>query len=368
MPPSRTRRACDLRMVRSRLSFIIPPLLLSLGTAGCAAAATRPAPMVPVERQAYAMGTTLTLAGEARSRAAGLEALEAGLAALAQVEDLLSTWRDDTPLAALNRAPVGEPAVIPPALLEILLRVREAWQRTGGAFDPAVGHLVAAWDLRGKGRTPGSDELARARQATGLHLLLLDPGAGTAVRQAPGPVLDAGGFGKGEGLARAAAALQEAGLRAWWIDFGGQVLVSGDGPGREVAIAHPDHRERSMGALRLRGLSAATSAGSQRPGHILDPRSGHPAPEFGSVTVVSADPFLADAASTALFVLGPEEGLDAARCLGVEALYLVRQGTGVVARATPGLHELITRLEAPLMVEPTPPTIAREEGPCVSLP
>ena len=119
------------------------------------------------------------------------------------------------------------------------------------------------------------------------------------------------------------------------------------GEPRVVEVADPGRRGRSVAELRLpEGMSAATSAGSERPGHILDPRSGRPAADFGSVTVVSRDPLRADAFSTALFVLGPEEGLALAEELeNLEALFLVRGAGGVRLRRTVGMGALLIHIE-----------------------
>jgi thiamine biosynthesis lipoprotein len=83
-----------------------------------------------------------------------------------------------------------------------------------------------------------------------------------------------------------------------------------------VGVAHPERRDRVAMTLALAGLSAATSGQSERSidaageriGHVLDPRSGHPVPAWGSVTVVATDPLVADILSTALLVMGPEAG------------------------------------------------------------
>jgi thiamine biosynthesis lipoprotein len=97
------------------------------------------------------------------------------------------------------------------------------------------------------------------------------------------------------------------------LNFGGQVLVLGendDGQPWPVPVAHPSRREEAVALLRLRGdRSVSTSSQSERPNHILDPRTGRPVPAWGSVTVVAADPAVADILSTALFVLGPEAGM-----------------------------------------------------------
>jgi thiamine biosynthesis lipoprotein len=109
------------------------------------------------------------------------------------------------------------------------------------------------------------------------------------------------------------------------------------GPGRYardwlIPIAHPTQRARPAAWLRLRKGSVSTSsqserfvrAGGRRIGHVLDPRTGQPVPAWGSVSVVADDPTVADVASTALLVLGPDSGLQWARIRNdVGVLFLI---------------------------------------------
>jgi FAD:protein FMN transferase len=298
-----------------------------------------------VERRLALMGTALSISVEAADRATALAASERAVAALAAAEARLSTWRDDTELARLNRAPVGEPFRLSPALAAELQAARWCREATGGAFDPTVGPLVAAWGLRSGGRLPTPSELERAKAATGMDGLALADG--TAVRRNPGVAVEEGGFGKGAGLKAAVAALEGSGATAALLDLGGQVALYGPGR-RELSVADPRQRDRPVVTLAIERGSLATSGNSERGivvggrryGHILDPRTGRPAPDFGSLTVWADDPLLADCLSK-LYVLGPQAAVAwAAAHPGVEVLGLVprgREGKEMRALASRGL-------------------------------
>ncbi len=126
--------------------------------------------METVARQLAVMGTAFALTVSAPSRDHALDASEAAVRAVEAAESLLSTWRDDTPLARLNAAPPGVPTPVTPELFALLRRVFEWEETTGGAFDPAVGPLVTAWGLRSAGRIPDASELAAARRASNASL------------------------------------------------------------------------------------------------------------------------------------------------------------------------------------------------------
>jgi thiamine biosynthesis lipoprotein len=257
----------------------------------------------------------------------------------------------------LNQSNAGESIALDAELSSVLSEVLAWSARTDRAFDPTVAALVQAWDLRGRGRVPSTGELAAALAATGAGHFRLDAARGTAVRLDPLAGIDEGAWGKGYALDRAAERLADAGVQSALIDLGGQVLARGrDASGLPwtIAIADPRDRARPVVALRLSNVSVSTSGDSERSrdipgrriGHLLDPRTGEPAEDFGSVTVVAASGLDADVLSTALFVLGPENGLalsDRLRREGLanEALFLVVQGEALEARTSPGLRGLV---------------------------
>jgi thiamine biosynthesis lipoprotein len=265
------------------------------------------------------MGTTLRIGVRAPDRKAGIAAIEEAFHAVRRDDSLLSTWRDDSEIMRLNRAPAGTPVVLPVELYR-LLRDCQRWSReTGGAFDPGIGALVDVWDLRRAGRIPSAAELSAARARSGIGRFSFADRSHSVTRSRAGAWIDTGAFGKGAALGSARSALRRHGIESAFLNFGGQVLALGADRGADwiVPVADPARRAEPVMRLRLRGRSASTSAQSERwvevegrkLGHILDPRSGEPVPAWGSVTVVAEDPTLADVYSTALLVPGPERAI-----------------------------------------------------------
>jgi thiamine biosynthesis lipoprotein len=306
--------------------------------------------------QAFATPVSIQVAGtdEAVALAAGrrIEAFMTG------VED---DWYAYGPgeLAAVNGALArGEAVTLSTDLEPLVRRALELHRATGGRFDPSVGDLVALWgfdraeNLAARSAPPADSDIADLlRNRGGMGDLRLEGRILSSTR----PVqLDLNGLAKGTAAARAAAMLAEAGIRNALVDLGGSSMVAlgtrGDRPWR-IGIRHPRKAPGDDGpgppvVARLElhpGESVSTSgdyeryleAGGQRYGHVLDPRTGRPATGTAAATVITEDPELAEAASTALMVAGPGEMDELCRGLGIE-LALVITTTGEL-RATPAM-------------------------------
>ncbi len=275
----------------------------------------------------------------ARLRASGEEAL----AAVEEVEGLLSIYRDDAQLFRINRL-AGQQAVRADArVMAVLQRSLEVCIASDGAFDPAMGALVQVWDVpghidRGEAGLPGSARLEAALACSGMRrLVVLDHDQGTVRFSAPGVRLDAGAVGKGYALEQAAAVLRDLGIRSALMHGGTSSVVAlgrmADQRPWRVAIRHPadgqavvavaDLSDASLGVSAVHGRSIEVAG--QRYGHVIDPRNGWPVQGHLLAAVIHEQALLSDAWSTALLVLG-QQGLDllAARLPGADAL-LVRQ-------------------------------------------
>ncbi len=235
---------------------------------------------------------------------------------VSRLEQAVSTWRDDAELPRLEAAGGGEARVSAELAetLEVALSLRD---QTGGALDPAVGALVAAYDLHGAGRWPTDAEVLAARSLSGRTAVALDPLRRVVRFSSPGVRLDLDAVAKGVALDRAGRILRAHGVGQALLNFGGQVLAVGPPPGCppfRVAVASPDREGAELLAVDLRDASVATSSNAERErvvdgkpaGHLLDPRTGGFVPFRGSVSVLAASAARADGLATAWFVLGPD--------------------------------------------------------------
>ena len=306
-------------------------LFLGLSVSAGPAPSANAEQSVRIQRTVFLMGTLATFVAETPDRETGLAKLERMVRVVERTEGELSTWREDSVLSAVNGRPVGEALPVPPAVCGLLDRIAGWHAATGGAFDPAVGRLIAVWGLRGGGRQPDDEELKEALAVSGLGHLALDSEACSVTRHAA-VTLDAGGFGKGEALDRVREA-ERGRPGAWRIDFGGQMAVSGEASDGAwtVGVAHPARRGTAVLELSLAAGSIATSGGSERDlvledgsriGHIVDPRDGRPVSRSVSVSVWHESAFVADVLSTALYVMGPREGIAWAGARGVAACFI----------------------------------------------
>ncbi|HSS44254.1 MAG TPA: FAD:protein FMN transferase [Thermoanaerobaculia bacterium] len=284
-----------------------------------------------VVRERYLMGTVLEIDALGRERAAIEETVAEAFRAVEDVEGRLSNWRRESELSRANRAAGREAVRLSPATFRSLRAALDLAEETGGAFDPTVGAVTQALGLTGE---PAHGERARALAPTvGWFNIVLEPSARTLFFRMPGAAIDSGAFGKGEALDAAAAALRRGGALAARLNFGGQILLIGSGTpsGRrrgfpEVTVAAPENPGAILCRFVARDGSVSTSGDSEKPGHLIDPRTGQAAAFHGSVTVLADTGLRADALSTALFIKGAREGLLFADRRGIPALFVVRGG------------------------------------------
>ncbi|WP_245293124.1 FAD:protein FMN transferase [Mongoliimonas terrestris] len=266
--------------------------------------------------------------------------------AVGAVDDQMSTWKPDSDLMQLNRAPVGDWMEVPPTLVSVLAAALQIRDASDGAFDIGVGRLVAEW---GFGAHAGQVEgLAGARASLDIDALEIDR-RGSRVRKRAPMALDLSGIAKGFGVDELARVLDAAGIGAFLVGIDGEMRARGKKPGEtpwSVAVERPElERRRIHGVIDLEDCAVATSGDYRhvrdgdggRISHTIDPRTGRPvANGVASVTVLAPTAMVADATATALMVLGPDDGLSFADRFGAECLFVLRRDDGSFAERASG--------------------------------
>jgi thiamine biosynthesis lipoprotein len=266
----------------------------------------------------------------------------------------MSHWEADSDLGRFNRASAGAWQVLPPAFFDVLSYAMGVARDSAGAYDPCAGALVNLWGFGPHGRfdqpdfhPPSAGRIAAARAQLAAQPVVLEPGSRRALQ--PGGVqLDLSAVAKGYSVDRLAYYLKTQGLHHYLVEVGGELRGAGlkpDGQPWWVALEQVSDAGAGAGAdrqpdelvLALHGLAVATSGDyrryfaldGRRYSHTIDPRSGMPiANDLASVTVVHAQCMAADAWSTALTVLGREQGLRLAERQGLAARFVARDADG----------------------------------------
>ncbi len=300
-----------------------------------------------VERTALLMDTPVRVVVYAGRREAGA-ATDAAIEQIARLESLWHPGRPDSDVARVNAAAGTEPVSVAPETLELAQIAVQVARETGGAFDPTIGPLSAAWGFGEGGRVPGATELASARALVDWRDLHVDSEAGTIFLARPGMQVEFGAVAKGLAARLVRDNLAEAGVSAALVQLGGSIALLGERPQGgpwQIAVQHPRDPQGFLATLSLEEGFADTAGDYQRffehdgvrYHHILDPATGLPAAGMASVTVVASRGELADAYATAAFVLGMEEGYRFLLEHGVEGLLVSDSGE---VRMTPGMARL----------------------------
>lgn len=298
--------------------------------------------------QGDTMGTTWSVRFAAP---AGLRlgAIEAAITrALDAVIDEMSHWEPDSRLSIFNRAAAGTRHALPAGFATVMQAALQIAEASGGAFDPCVGDVVRRWGFG----PPGAIDEGTVR--CDWRALELD---GRGLLQPGGARLDLSAIAKGHAVDRVAQVLEDLGITDHLAEVGGELRGTGlkpDGQPWWVDIEAPA-TDAGLAPLRiaLHGLSIATSGdyrryriddGGRRLSHSIDPRSGAPiAHGLASVSVVHESAMWADGWSTALMVLGLDEGLELARTRGLAAHFVQRtEGGGFAERFSPAMEALLS--------------------------
>ncbi len=286
---------------------------------------------------------------EPRRDQAAVEAEVQGV--LERIEGRMSHYRPESELSRFNRADTTEPQPMSRETLGVVADALSVSWASGGGFDVTVGPLVDAWGFGSPGRAPEAPDqasLAALRARVGADLLEVDLVASTLRKRRVNVTVDLSAIAKGYAVDAVATLLAERGFGDYLVEIGGELRAGGTnelGEPWRVAIERPAPDLATVQRIvPLTDAALATSGDYRnfydldgaRVSHTIDPRTGRPVTHgLRAVSVIAERCSLADARSTALNVLGPEEGYALAVAQDWAALFVTDDGTGrLVERET----------------------------------
>ena len=280
------------------------------------------------------MGTLARVTVYTSSEASAKDAFRAAFDRIAELDRILSDYRAESELNQLTKSAVNEPKRVSEDLFAVLQASQALAEATDGAFDITLGPVTLLWrEARRSGTLPDRDELGAAVRRTGFRKLHLDATLRTAMLDAAGMRLDAGGIGKGYAASEAIAALTRLGVRSALVALSGDLAFSEPPPGERgwrIGVCAGEEIEGVSRVVELANAAVSTSgnseqhvdAGGRRYSHIVEPGSGMGVTDDLAVTIIARHGKDADGLDTAVSVMGVERGMaliesrrDAAGCI-----------------------------------------------------
>lgn len=251
--------------------------------------------------------------------------------------DIYHTYDGIANLKTVNDQAGKAPVTVDRAIIDLLGDCKDYYVKTGGKTNVMMGSVLRLWhDTRNAGiddpqnaRLPDADVLKAAADHIAIEALEINTEASSVYIRDAAASLDVGAVAKGWATERVARE-SPAGML---ISVGGNVCATGPKAGGTpwvIGITDPDDSSRNCHTIYVENGAVVTSGDYQRTyavdgvayHHIIDPKTQYPATLWRSVTVVAADSALADALSTALFLLPLEEGKALAAACDVEVLWI----------------------------------------------
>ncbi len=268
------------------------------------------------------------------------------------LEKVMSRFVTNSDVDKINQQAGKEPVEVDPRTFYVIEKSLYFGEASQGKFDVTIAPLLNLWGFgTGEEREPPEgEEIEEVLPLVDYQEIELDEENMSVFLPREEMALDLGGIAKGYIVDEIAEFLEGEGVEHGTVNAGGDIRALGtrlDGNPWRIGITHPRDRENIIAVIPVTQEAIVTSGDyeryfnheGERYHHILDPDTGQPAGEVMSVTVVAPDCITADSLSTAVFVLGVEEGMALLESMSqVEGMIVDLQEEKHVTR---GLKDLI---------------------------
>ncbi|WP_371195307.1 FAD:protein FMN transferase [Glaciecola sp. SC05] len=246
------------------------------------------------------------------------KALDQVMIEMEHINQLMSPYIQSSELSQLNLRASNAPMEVSDEMFKVLSLSRELSELTNGAFDITFASVGYLYDYREKKR-PNDESIDALIEAIDYRHIVLDDASQSVYFAHPDVKIDLGGIAKGYAVDNAIRALKAMGIEHALVSAGGDTRLLGDRMGKPwiVGIRDPRDANKQAVVIPLEDSAMSTSGDyeryfeedGQRYHHILSPKTGRSSYEVQSVSIIGPESVYNDALSTAVFVMGLENGI-----------------------------------------------------------
>ena len=264
-------------------------------------------------------------------------------ARLQKMNRIFTTYDDTSELMVFNSSPLNAPQAVSSEMIDVLRVSQEIFIKSRGSFDPTVWSLVDLW---GFGAVPSNhvipdhDSISNLLALVGLNNISIEEDNNLVARLRD-VKLDLSAIAKGYAADSVSELLNSMGIDSYLVEVGGELRIKGkkaNGKNWHIAIEKPYVSIDGVQAIiQVTDSGVATSGdyrnyfeeNGKRYSHTIDPRTGYPiSHNLVSATVIADTAAKADAFSTAMMVLGPEDAIDIAEENNLAVYLVIKNSNG----------------------------------------
>lgn len=295
-------------------------------------------------QESYQLGTHIVISIYDEDQASN-EVFDAVFDNIYEYEQMISKNIEQTVVDKINDNAGVEEVKVPDSLYNLVENAIHFSEISNGAFDVSIGPLVQLWGIgTSEAAVPETDAIEDAISKVDYHRIKLDSMEKTIYLEESGMIMDLGAIAKGYIADEVKSIILDHGYESAIINLGGNVLMVGNKPNSaswSVGVRNPLSDSSShLGILSLNDNSIVSSGvyerffeeNGVRYHHLINPKTGYPEQnELMAVSIISNESMIGDALSTAVFVMGLDQGYDLVESLdGVEAIFILRDMRVVV--------------------------------------
>lgn len=275
------------------------------------------------KRSCKLMGNHFELSAVASNEKWANEKINEGVAEIKRIEDLLTTFSEESETNKINLNAGIKPFVVSRETFDLIRRSIKISELTQGAFDLTYGSVdKRLWNFDSKmSQLPDKETARQMVRLINYRNIILDDELCTVFLREKGMRIGFGGIGKGYAAECARQVMRTAGVESGVVNASGDLTTWGLQPNGNqwtIAIADPNASKQAFSYMSISNMAVATSGnyekyiviGGKKYSHTIDPRTGLPISGIKSVTIISTNAEIADAMATPVTIMGVAAGLD----------------------------------------------------------